>query len=152
MPSISRKWTFPDHSASLYNPVGGIDHVPNLFRGNCILCQSLLPTYICTSRPKTKHHYLGCATSPSHYYTDRNRHTSGSHSRKVYHHPEFADNRTGRYNPSIWAGFALWTLGLGLQTTFGPDISLGKIVGYLIVEGFGIGLTFQTSILRLPGS
>lgn len=56
------------------------------------------------------------------------------------------DRRTGRYNPSIWVGFALWVLGLGLQTTFGPDISLGKIVGYLIVEGFGIGLTFQTSM------
>lgn len=60
---------------------------------------------------------------------------------------ECADWRTGRYNPCICGGFAMWTLGLGLQTTFSPNLSLGKIIGYLIVEGFGIGLTFQTSML-----
>jgi hypothetical protein len=38
-------------------------------------------------------------------------------------------------------------VGLGLQTTFLPDISTSMIIGYLIIEGVGIGLTFQTTLV-----
>ncbi|BFZ62623.1 hypothetical protein YB2330_003724 [Saitoella coloradoensis] len=56
-------------------------------------------------------------------------------------------SKTGRYNPSIWTGFVIWTIGLGLQTTFDRNTSIAKIVGYLILEGSGIGQTFQTTLV-----
>ncbi len=69
----------------------------------------------------------------------------------LHRYPSWFDSRKvcslGKYNPCICGGFGLRTLGVGLQTTFSPDLSRGKIIGYLIVEGFGIGLTFQT---RMP--
>lgn len=142
---ISLKGTFSNRSASLYNPFCCPYSLSDFLCWDSVLWQPILPPHLRSSPSKTKHYHLRCLASSSHHNTNSDSHISRSNSRKVHRYSDLSDIRTGRYNPSIWAGFALWTLGLGLQTTFGPDISLGKIIGYLIVEGFGIGLTFQTS-------
>ncbi|KAG8694609.1 hypothetical protein FRC08_008375, partial [Ceratobasidium sp. 394] len=46
--------------------------------------------------------------------------------------------------PYIIVGFSIWCIGAGLQSTFGLNTSKGVIIGYLILEGLGIGFTLQT--------
>ena len=55
--------------------------------------------------------------------------------------------KTGRYNPCIWAGFLIWTIGLGLQLLFTQDVSVGTIIGILIFEGIGLGPTLQSTLV-----
>jgi hypothetical protein len=137
-----------DNSASLHNPFSGINPRTDFPCGSSLLRQSILPPHILPSPTTSKYNWLRCPSPPT--YNDSNiyRNISWFNPRKV--NPlQAISHRTGRYNPVICTGFALWTLGLGLQTTFSADISTAKIIGYLIVEGFGIGLTFQTSMLTL---
>ena len=54
-------------------------------------------------------------------------------------------SRTGKYNPSIRVGFVFWVVGLGVQTTFSKDSSLATIICILLIEGIGMGSTFQLS-------
>ncbi|KAG8767632.1 hypothetical protein FRC12_006140 [Ceratobasidium sp. 428] len=54
-------------------------------------------------------------------------------------------SHTRYHKPYVVVGFAIWTIGTGLQSTFGLDTNKGKMVGYLILQGVGIGFTFQTS-------
>ncbi|QRV95367.1 major facilitator superfamily transporter [Ceratobasidium sp. AG-Ba] len=61
-------------------------------------------------------------------------------------------SRTRYPRPYIVGGFAIWTIGAGLQSMFGLGTSKGKIIGYLILEGIGIGFTFQTTILAAQAS
>jgi hypothetical protein len=58
-------------------------------------------------------------------------------------------NRVGRYSHCILAGFALWTLGNGLTLLFDRDTGLGKLIPILIVEGVGIGLTLQPTLVGI---
>lgn len=84
MPSTSRKRTFANGSAPLHDPFSCIDIVPNFFRGDSLLWQSVLPSYILSSPSTAKYYYIGCTTSASHHHTNSNCHTGGSDSRKVF--------------------------------------------------------------------
>ena len=53
--------------------------------------------------------------------------------------------RTKTVLPQIRIGFAFWLIGTGLETTFNRTIPTARIVGYLLVQGFGVGLVLQTS-------
>jgi hypothetical protein len=47
--------------------------------------------------------------------------------------------------PCVVVGFGLWTVGMGLKCTFGQTTHLGVVIGILVVEGLGIGMTLQPS-------
>jgi hypothetical protein len=49
----------------------------------------------------------------------------------------------------VLAGFILWTLGSGLTLLFGRDTGLGPLIVILIVEGAGIGLTLQPTLVGM---
>ncbi|KUJ11674.1 putative MFS multidrug transporter [Mollisia scopiformis] len=52
-------------------------------------------------------------------------------------------SRIGYYTPSLIFGVCLTTIGSGLFTTFEPNTSTGKWVGYQIIYGFGLGCSSQ---------
>lgn len=56
-------------------------------------------------------------------------------------------SRTGEYKPSICIGYAIWTVGLGLLSTLDERTSTARLVGYLILNGFGQGQTLQTTMV-----
>ncbi|OIW33468.1 major facilitator superfamily transporter [Coniochaeta ligniaria NRRL 30616] len=58
-------------------------------------------------------------------------------------------SRVGRYMPCIAVGFCLWTLGTGLKCMFGQTTPLWVVIVVLIVEGLGIGLTLQPTLVGL---
>ncbi|OQE16433.1 hypothetical protein PENSTE_c024G06413 [Penicillium steckii] len=58
-------------------------------------------------------------------------------------------HRTGRYLEMIWLGLALMTIGTGLYINLDVDSSLGEIVGYQFLSGFGAGFLFQTPIIAI---
>lgn len=58
-------------------------------------------------------------------------------------------NRVGSYMHCIAAGFFLWTLGNGLTLLFNRDTSLAVLIIVLIVEGAGIGLTLQPTLVGM---
>ncbi|KAJ5089823.1 Efflux pump dotC [Penicillium argentinense] len=58
-------------------------------------------------------------------------------------------HRTGRYLELIWIGLALMTIGTGLYIQLDIDSSLGQIVGYQFLSGFGAGFLFQTPIIAI---
>jgi hypothetical protein len=55
--------------------------------------------------------------------------------------------RMGSYLPCILLGFTLWTLGSGLTLLFHRDTSLAVLIVVLIIEGAGIGLTLQPTLV-----
>lgn len=57
--------------------------------------------------------------------------------------------RVGSYMHCILAGFALWTTGNGLTLLFDRNTRLGVIIVALIVEGAGIGLTLQPTLVGM---
>lgn len=57
--------------------------------------------------------------------------------------------RIGSYMHCILAGFVLWTLGSGLTLLFDRDTGLGPLIVILIVEGAGIGLTLQPTLVGM---
>ncbi|EAT89338.2 hypothetical protein SNOG_02607 [Parastagonospora nodorum SN15] len=57
--------------------------------------------------------------------------------------------RIGSYMPCILVGFALWTLGSGLTLLFDRGTGLAVLVVVLIVEGAGIGLTLQPTLVGI---
>ncbi|KAG2733908.1 hypothetical protein G9P44_003433 [Scheffersomyces stipitis] len=59
------------------------------------------------------------------------------------------NSRTGRYVQCLWAGGALWALGSGLKLMYDSNTSIGYIVGTNIIQGCGIGFTFQPTLLAL---
>lgn len=136
-------------SAPLHKSVCLPHSYPNFLGGNRVLWKFVLSSYILSDTSETKHHPIRRTSFTSHPDTNIYRHTRRPHPCKVWFLSNFSNDRTQRYNPCICFGFALWTIGLGLQTTFSPDISLAKFAGYLVVEGFGIGFTFQTSMTVL---
>jgi MFS family permease len=56
-------------------------------------------------------------------------------------------NRIGRYMPCILVGFGLWTLGNGLTLLFNRSTGLAVLIVALIIEGAGIGLTLQPTLV-----
>ncbi|KAF1815651.1 MFS general substrate transporter [Eremomyces bilateralis CBS 781.70] len=61
----------------------------------------------------------------------------------------FLLSRLGRCNPVIWAGYVMWTAGAGTHIAFGSSTSIGVTIGCLLVEGFGIGFSFQPVMIAL---
>jgi MFS family permease len=55
--------------------------------------------------------------------------------------------RIGSYMPCVLVGFALWTLGNGLTLLFDRDTGLAVLIVVLIIEGAGIGLTLQPTLV-----
>ncbi|KNG48705.1 major facilitator superfamily transporter [Stemphylium lycopersici] len=58
-------------------------------------------------------------------------------------------NRVGSYMHCILVGFALWTLGNGLTLLFDRDTGLAVLIVVLIIEGAGIGLTLQPTLVGM---
>ncbi|KAF7552868.1 hypothetical protein G7Z17_g4044 [Cylindrodendrum hubeiense] len=58
-------------------------------------------------------------------------------------------SRASLYMPCILVGFVLWTVGNGLTLLFDHDTGLGPLIGILIVEGAGIGLTLQPTLVGM---
>ncbi|KAI4912752.1 hypothetical protein J4E90_006158 [Alternaria incomplexa] len=58
-------------------------------------------------------------------------------------------NRVASYMHCILAGFALWTLGSGLTLIFDRDTGLAVLIVVLIIEGAGIGLTLQPTLVGM---
>ncbi|KAL5044892.1 hypothetical protein BDW71DRAFT_184986 [Aspergillus fruticulosus] len=61
-------------------------------------------------------------------------------------------HRTGRYQEVIWLGMALVLLGTGLFVDYNTSTSLGKIISYQIISGFGCGLLFFPPLLALQSN
>jgi hypothetical protein len=57
--------------------------------------------------------------------------------------------RIGSYMHCILLGFALWTIGNGLTLMFSRDTGLGLLIPALIIEGAGIGLTLQPTLVGM---
>lgn len=58
-------------------------------------------------------------------------------------------SRLNRYGELLWIGFGIWTLGAGLLISCDRDTSAGKICGFLVLIGVGVGFTFQPTIVAL---
>ncbi|KAG9126242.1 hypothetical protein FRC07_004296 [Ceratobasidium sp. 392] len=58
----------------------------------------------------------------------------------------------GRYRELILSGWAIWTIGLGLITTFDSDTSVAKQIGYSLIVGLGVGQTFQPNLVAIQGA
>ncbi|KAL4784687.1 major facilitator superfamily domain-containing protein [Aspergillus varians] len=61
-------------------------------------------------------------------------------------------HRTGHYRGVIWLGMAAVTLGTGLFIDYNTTSTLGKIIGYQIISGFGCGLLFFPPLLALQSN
>ncbi|CAO1625582.1 unnamed protein product [Parajaminaea phylloscopi] len=59
---------------------------------------------------------------------------------------------TGRYREMLLLGWALWAVGMGLMSTLTERSSLARQIGYVLLIGFGVGQTFQTSLVALQGA
>jgi hypothetical protein len=49
----------------------------------------------------------------------------------------------GYFTPFMIAGASIFTIGIGLISTFSPNTSVGQWMGYQIVAGAGVGSCFQ---------
>ncbi|PGH01162.1 hypothetical protein AJ80_09057 [Polytolypa hystricis UAMH7299] len=58
-------------------------------------------------------------------------------------------SKIGRCNPVVRIGYLLWTAGAGGRIAFGENTSLGVIVVCLMIEGLGVGFSFQPVMIAL---
>ncbi|KAI4724049.1 MFS general substrate transporter [Aureobasidium sp. EXF-10728] len=58
-------------------------------------------------------------------------------------------SRRERYGEVIWAGFFLWTVGVGLTCIFDLNTPIAAIVVILFIQGAGVGLIFQPTLVAL---
>lgn len=58
-------------------------------------------------------------------------------------------SRTKRYGEIIWSGYVLWALGSGLMLLFSRATPKWQIIVFLLIEGGGVGFTFQPSLVAL---
>ncbi|EGV61709.1 hypothetical protein CANTEDRAFT_109342 [Yamadazyma tenuis ATCC 10573] len=61
----------------------------------------------------------------------------------------FINSKTGHYVRCLYFGGAMWCLGTGLKILFGLHTSPGLLVGANLIQGLGIGFTFQPTLLAL---
>ena len=61
-------------------------------------------------------------------------------------------SKTGDYWWNLVIGFGLWSIGIGLLSTFDENTPLGRIIGFQIIYGAGAGQTFQTSLVAIQAS
>ena len=52
-------------------------------------------------------------------------------------------NILNTYKSPMWFATMLVTVGIGLTTTIASDTTNGRLIGYLIIFGFGIGITMS---------
>lgn len=55
----------------------------------------------------------------------------------------------GQYAPLMVVGAALSSVGFGLITTFAPDTSTGRWIGYQALAGFGLGMGTQQPLVAV---
>lgn len=58
----------------------------------------------------------------------------------------FIMSKGGKYRPMILLGFVLWAVAQGLLSTVVDSNSSTKLIGFMLLAGFGASLTFQTSV------
>ncbi|ORX96546.1 major facilitator superfamily domain-containing protein [Clohesyomyces aquaticus] len=56
-------------------------------------------------------------------------------------------SRVGWYREVIWLGYALWTIGACLNLIFTRNLHIAAIVVILVIEGTGVGLVFQPTLV-----
>ncbi|SJX64144.1 uncharacterized protein SRS1_14798 [Sporisorium reilianum f. sp. reilianum] len=56
-------------------------------------------------------------------------------------------SKTGRYKLIIVGGFAIYSVGVGLLGLLDHTSSIGQVIGFLLLSGFGAGGTFQTTLV-----
>jgi EmrB/QacA subfamily drug resistance transporter len=61
-------------------------------------------------------------------------------------------SRTGRYKIFPVAGAFLFTVGMFLLSTIGPDTSLGVVSAYAVLFGLGLGFNMQTLVLAIQNA
>ncbi|KAL5336754.1 major facilitator superfamily domain-containing protein [Aspergillus crustosus] len=61
-------------------------------------------------------------------------------------------HRIGCYQEVIWIGMATVVLGTGLFIDYNTATSLGKIIGYQIISGFGCGLLFFPPLIAIQSN
>ncbi|KAF9360567.1 hypothetical protein BGX34_007723 [Mortierella sp. NVP85] len=64
----------------------------------------------------------------------------------------FMVTKWGQYRPFIWVGLALSTIGTGLLVLLSEDSSRGMEIGFLFLNGLGLGLSMQTVMLAIQSS
>ncbi|KAF9902664.1 hypothetical protein EC991_004721 [Linnemannia zychae] len=64
----------------------------------------------------------------------------------------FMVSKWGQYRPFIWIGLALSTVGTGLLTLLKEDSPHGMIIGFLFINGCGLGFSMQTIMLAIQSS
>lgn len=57
--------------------------------------------------------------------------------------------KTGKYVPPMWLGLGLLTLGVGLLINLEVTADWGKIFGFQIISGIGVGMNFEGPLLAL---
>lgn len=57
--------------------------------------------------------------------------------------------KTGLYVPAMWLGLATMTLGVGLLINLEVTAKWGKIMGFQVIAGIGIGLNFEGPLLAV---
>lgn len=61
----------------------------------------------------------------------------------------FINSKTGQYVKCLYFGGAMWALGTGLKILFNSNSEIGLLVGANLIQGLGIGFTFQPTLLSL---
>ncbi|KAF9318998.1 hypothetical protein BG003_010047 [Podila horticola] len=61
-------------------------------------------------------------------------------------------SKYGQYRPFIWVGLILSTTGTGLLVLLHEDSSRGEIIGYLFINGCGLGFSMQTLMLAIQSA
>ncbi|CBQ68509.1 conserved hypothetical protein [Sporisorium reilianum SRZ2] len=56
-------------------------------------------------------------------------------------------SKTGRYKLIIVGGFSIYSVGVGLLGLLDHTSSIGQVIGFLLLSGFGAGGTFQTTLV-----
>lgn len=63
-----------------------------------------------------------------------------------------AVTKTGRYRWTIWVGWTLTTLGMGLLTIWKVDTNLPTIIFTLLVGGIGLGILFTSLLYQVQSA
>lgn len=58
-------------------------------------------------------------------------------------------SKFGRYREFIIAGYSIWAAGVGSLTTLDAKVSNGKVVGLLLLNGLGAGMTLQSTVIAI---
>lgn len=56
-------------------------------------------------------------------------------------------SKTGKYKLIIVAGFGIFSIGVGLLGLLDQHSSIGQVIGFLLLSGFGAGGTLQTTLV-----